>query len=746
MNSYHGEYILKKVSKILQKPAPSTVTSSMSVLGEQKDTIESSKPNDTFEIIVKEGVKLASDYLKLLKDLLESEKEMENHQSNASDDGDAEEFNKRYLILISTVMTWALTKPLDPETPDMPFIETDFRKRKPHPNYKQHYCIENEVIGIAKKYKSRIGAVVVASGLTYGGREDPLFYWFQKAWECEPFLPILGRGGNVIPLISVLDLAEIICNLIKTFPRKLYILAVEQNITKQREIIKPLGRLVGSGMFKCIPPEDAFLIPEIDQRTYDFMTVNLNMEPTFIVDKMGLQWTSELTFAENVPILMKQFKKERGLKSFKVLIYGPPLIGKTTLSKLICEAYGLVYISQDTIVEDILKDLERRVNHWKEGETAALHIPNVEDDNVIEDEEDEEEDENEKETARMTLGILLSGHPLNEEEMIGYLRQKLLSHEAQNRGWVLDGFPTNLAECTALFEKGNEEDTEDSEINDSNFEEDADLYSNVLKKILPDVVVSLEATDDFICEKAMNQPESDARFDENTVLKHLREFRVADAPDVTPLNFFDELGIHPLVVQVNDHNDYSMKGPYADVSLRMGRPCRYGKLLELIEMAEKREKAEKELLHAKQEKALQELKRKMKDEHEEKMEYWSELYGLMREEEEAALAAAGEPMRNYLVQYIFPTLTAGLLEVAKLRPDDPIDFLAEYLFKLNPTGKMLEPGYNLKAEKILGKIKILDDALKDLDIKIDPLMPPELEIDANEASTSKRNINSMSAF
>lgn len=47
----------------------------------------------------------------------------------------------------------------------------------------------------------------------------------------------------------------------------------------------------------------------------------------------------------------------------------------------------------------------------------------------------------------------------------------------------------------------------------------------------------------------------------------------------------------------------------------------------------------------------------------------------MREEEEAALAAAGEPMRNYLVHHIFPTLTPALLEVAKLRPEDPIDFL-----------------------------------------------------------------------
>lgn len=57
------------------------------------------------------------------------------------------------------------------------------------------------------------------------------------------------------------------------------------------------------------------------------------------------------------------------------------------------------------------------------------------------------------------------------------------------------------------------------------------------------------------------------------------------------------------------------------------------------------------------------------------LRFQSELYALMREEEEAALAAAGEPMRNYLVHHIFPTLTPALLEVAKLRPDDPIDFL-----------------------------------------------------------------------
>jgi adenylate kinase len=36
------------------------------------------------------------------------------------------------------------------------------------------------------------------------------------------------------------------------------------------------------------------------------------------------------------------------------------------------------------------------------------------------------------------------------------------------------------------------------------------------------------------------------------------------------------------------------------------------------------------------------------------------------------------------MKHVMPTLTQGLLEVCKARPDDAVDFLAEYLFKANP--------------------------------------------------------------
>lgn len=50
--------------------------------------------------------------LAVLKDLLE--RQMPTATNTEVDDGGAGESKKRYLILISTVMTWASTKPLDP--------------------------------------------------------------------------------------------------------------------------------------------------------------------------------------------------------------------------------------------------------------------------------------------------------------------------------------------------------------------------------------------------------------------------------------------------------------------------------------------------------------------------------------------------------------------------------------------------------------------------------------------------------
>lgn len=50
-------------------------------------------------------------------------------------------------------------------------------------------------------------------------------------------------------------------------------------------------------------------------------------------------------------------------------------------------------------------------------------------------------------------------------------------------------------------------------------------------------------------------------------------------------------------------------------------------------------------------------------------------------EDEALVEACSGPMREYLMQNIIPALLDGLLDVAKSKPKDPVDHLAEYLFK-----------------------------------------------------------------
>ena len=56
----------------------------------------------------------------------------------------------------------------------------------------------------------------------------------------------------------------------------------------------------------------------------------------------------------------------------------------------------------------------------------------------------------------------------------------------------------------------------------------------------------------------------------------------------------------------------------------------------------------------------------------------------MLKEQQASLEEAALPLRTFLMRHIMPTLTEGLMEVCHNRPEDPVDFLAEYLFQNNP--------------------------------------------------------------
>lgn len=87
------------------------------------------------------------------------------------------------------------------------------------------------------------------------------------------------------------------------------------------------------------------------------------------------------------------------------------------------------------------------------------------------------------------------------------------------------------------------------------------------------------------------------------------------------------------------------------------------------------------------------------------MEEWTKLLEEAQMQEEKMLAIESEPLREYLMRFIFPVLARGLIEVARIKPNDPVDFLAEYLFKTNPEGKMFDPSYTRDGELLISELE-----------------------------------------
>lgn len=81
------------------------------------------------------------------------------------------------------------------------------------------------------------------------------------------------------------------------------------------------------------------------------------MEPSFIVDELEIEWKNELNLAENMHNIVTEFRKGRQLKPLRILLHGPPAIGKTRLAEKLCSIYGVQHITVKKMIDDILADM-----------------------------------------------------------------------------------------------------------------------------------------------------------------------------------------------------------------------------------------------------------------------------------------------------------------------------------------------------------------------------------------------------
>uniref|UniRef100_A0A6Q2YKS9 Nucleoside-diphosphate kinase n=1 Tax=Esox lucius TaxID=8010 RepID=A0A6Q2YKS9_ESOLU len=539
-------------------------------------------------------------------------------------------YQPKMYILISTVMTWALSKPVDPNDSEIPFTEEDYRRRRAHPNFKEHINIEKVVVKMGKTNSSLFSTYVVASGVQYGMGEQLFHFFFKTSWLGDvPKVPIFGEGTNIIPTIHINDL---LCHVsIDHLSLKVYVKQVFHTITY----------VLGPGKTQRVPKEDAFLIRDLSQMDIDTLFVNLRIEAVYLKENFNIQWACESGLVDNIDRVVEEYKQTRGLLPVRVCILGPPAVGKSTVAERICKHYKLHHIRLKETISETLTRLESAVK--------------------MEDPEAGDSATSSELLETLRENMNQNGGRLDDQYVIRIMRDKLKSKLCRNQGFVLDGFPKTYEQAKDLFYADEDEPEE--------------MKSKIppFNKIIPEFVFSLDSTDEVLKNRVLNLPEclvEGTSYSQEQFLRRLSSFRDSNMEDETVLSYFEELDIH------TEHIER--------IIMSVGKPKNYGATSQ-EEEEEERRSADRRLRKESQERAdTERMETAEAQQRAARWEEWSKCLEESKKREQDLLEAQSVPLRNYLMKNVMPTLTQGLIECCKTRPQDPVDFLAEYLFKNNP--------------------------------------------------------------
>eukprot|EP00163_Fabomonas_tropica_P026238 TRINITY_DN473_c0_g1_i1.p1 TRINITY_DN473_c0_g1~~TRINITY_DN473_c0_g1_i1.p1 ORF type:complete len:643 (+),score=212.44 TRINITY_DN473_c0_g1_i1:345-2273(+) len=547
---------------------------------------------------------------------------------------DADYAGSKTFICVSTVLTWDRTVREDEDSED-PFAEEDFRKRKPHPNFKHYAATEKLVSRLRKKGPtSFLKTYIVCAGLIYGLEEWLLHPWFKDAWELkQPALDCYGAGENVVPTIHVTDLANIITRVIKEQPSSRYIVAVDNAQNTLREIVDSINMELGTkGKVHTLKKDEVLLLKDIE-----IFLVNMRFDASTIREWDDFEWHCEEGLVERIGDVVYEFRETRGLLPLKIFIHGPPASGKSYLAAEIAKQYKIVHLS----IKDILDEAYKTADEDTREEIDAVKEEN---------------------NGRLT-----------EELVTRFVKRKLKSRPCVNQGYVLDGYPKTVDDCKILFVDPEEDDDDGGD--DENPPQRAPI-------IVPEYVISLEATDEFLADRVMALPQAQVEGthnDEDGFRRRLEQFRELNTETATLLNYFEERDIDPLVVSID-----GIEEPLPKIYKRIGSAHNYGPTAEELAIAERlqREREDETREALRQEKEVldkEEAERRSKRDAKER----ARLAAIQKQEREM-LDVHALPLRKYLLDNIMPAVTEALIEVTKVRPDDPIDYLAEYLFRCSP--------------------------------------------------------------
>ncbi|KAG8465701.1 hypothetical protein KFE25_003008 [Diacronema lutheri] len=590
--------------------------------------------------------------LDLVSEPVASEQVLQLLATLAADGGD-ESDAERVVIGVSTIMTWARTSPSPAEEEGgeaPPLTEEEYKRRRPHVNFRDQHTLEKLLV---RSGSESVRTAVVCAGLLYGGAEELFHPLFKAAWHNQP-LPLLslnGDGANILPTLHIADLCSVVLK-VAAGEGPQYLVAVDQAREQTlRKVTDAIAKHLGTGEVVPMHRDDVLLDKDVD-----YFQLDLRIAPTSVLD-MGFTWASRSGLARGAAKVVAEYRVERRILPLKVLLTGP-LAGvagcfESEVAAALAAEYKVAHVTASSLVAAVLVEQSELADKVRAAKAADKQHTGA----------------------------------LPDELMAQLVRAKLNSTGCTNQGWVLDGFPQTLPQLKLIAPEKESDADEEVEA-----EEEADEGEEETERPKPPadltpesiIVVRMPDTQLKARVQSMSQPQVEATgMTAELLLKRMQAYAQAAAPE-GPNNVLT----HKALAQVEPlelaHDDASIETSLSRARIYLGRPRNYGPTA--AEVAAKAERLEALRVEAEANAAKLEAERLAEEKDErDKLRAAEQLRIAERQQhEKALLESRSAPLRAYLMAEVIPTLTEGLIEVTKVRPEDPVDFLAEWIFKNNP--------------------------------------------------------------
>ncbi|KAG8304115.1 Adenylate kinase 7 [Homalodisca vitripennis] len=432
-----------------------------------------------------------------------------------------------------------------------------------------------------------------------------------------------------------------------------------------------------------MPEEFSFLEDAITQDIYDQTMANIYMEsccPLF--PEEDIKWKYTNGFVEDMEYIVKEFTDAKNIKPLNIVVFGSSLKDMENLPQRLSQYYNSLYLNPEVAVQDYVSKMLDKITKF-------------------------EEQKHTEDATQQRIGLELEGDPVKVPD---------LKIEVTEEHY---DFPKTLDEAQSLFSTDDRNMFQNSDSSEHPHLPDYVVYLNQLEDAIPESAVTGDNAYRYSKEgpsftpdntvKVLSQDDiqpvnieskTDTKI-ENTVEGMIEgQNNEANSPEMAVIDFFLDKNKNCKLIKLDINESNNSDRAFNEVvesiiqteavgirsqEMSLKKSQDIGRHFQETNILQVDERKSIGTAECQSEKVMDEVETETITKSQEGKS--SKLKNL----EEMKIAINSCPYISYLISYMYPTLTNALLAVTEQRPEDPLDFLAEYLFKKNPDGKMMDP-------------------------------------------------------